>query len=117
MPISRQNQEEFMVKLGHRIAEIRRNRQMTQQAVADAIGCSVQTVQRAETGKTALSLLGLLSVAGALEVELGDILVPIGAEVPRPKTDALEREMLAAWRQVPTEDRHQALKVLKSFKA
>jgi len=115
MPISRQNQEEFLVKLGQRIAEIRRDRQMTQQAVADAVGCSVQTVQRAETGKTALSLAGLFTVTKILEVEVADVLGDLGNAIPQPERDLAESELLRIWQQVPERSRQQALKVLRSF--
>ena len=61
-------------KLGRRIAELRRLRKLTQQHLAEAVGCSVEFVSLLEWGINAPSVAGLERFARALKVEVRDLL-------------------------------------------
>ena len=56
-------------KLGQRIAELRRARKLTQEQLAEAVGCSVQFISLVERGVNAPSVAGLENFAKVLRVE------------------------------------------------
>jgi transcriptional regulator with XRE-family HTH domain len=60
-------------KLGQRIAELRRNRGLTQVQLAKAVGGSVEFISRLERGVNALSVAWLEGFAKALKVEVADL--------------------------------------------
>jgi len=60
-------------KLGRRIAELRRARKLTQEQLAEAIGCSVEFVSLVERGVNAPSVAGLGNFAKVLKVEVRDL--------------------------------------------
>lgn len=88
---------------------------MTQAAVAEACGVDPQTIQRAEQGKVALSLLRLQAVADGLGVPLADLFVSVGHPVPEAPWSADEATVVAEWRRVAAEHRPLALRVLRAF--
>ena len=53
------NQRKFLTDLGARLAAVRRERGLTQEQVAEVVGVDPQTIQRAENGRTSLSLARL----------------------------------------------------------
>lgn len=59
--------------LGHRIAELRRQRQLTQVRLAKAVGCSVEFISLVERGVNAPSVAGLEKFASVLKVEVVDL--------------------------------------------
>jgi transcriptional regulator with XRE-family HTH domain len=60
-------------KLGQRIAELRKERQLTQTGLAKKIGCSVEFISLVERGVNAPSVAGLEKFSRALKVEVADL--------------------------------------------
>ena len=60
-------------KLGHRIAELRRAGKLTQEQLAEALGCSVDFISLVERGVNAPSVAGLADFAKVLKVEVRDL--------------------------------------------
>jgi transcriptional regulator with XRE-family HTH domain len=60
-------------KLGQRIADLRRNRRLTQVQLAKALGCSVEFISLVERGVNAPSVARLEDFAKALKVEVVDL--------------------------------------------
>ena len=60
-------------KLGQRIAALRKKQGLTQEALAETIGCSVEFISLVERGVNAPSVAGLQKFADALEVEVRDL--------------------------------------------
>ena len=59
--------------LGQRIAELRRQRRLTQRELAKAVGCSVEFISLVERGVNAPSVAGLEKFARALKVEVASL--------------------------------------------
>ncbi len=60
-------------KLGQRIAALRKKQGLTQEALAEVIGCSVEFISLVERGVNAPSVAGLQGFADALEIEVRDL--------------------------------------------
>jgi len=60
-------------QLGQRIAELRRQRRLTQERLAEAVGCSVEFISLVERGVNAPSVAGLEKFAKALKVEVKEL--------------------------------------------
>ena len=60
-------------KLGQRIATLRKKQGLTQEDLAEVIGCSVEFISLVERGVNAPSVAGLQGFADALEVEVRDL--------------------------------------------
>ena len=60
-------------KLGQRIAGLRKARKLTQEQLAEALGCSVEFVSLVERGVNAPSVAGLETFAKALKVEVKEL--------------------------------------------
>ena len=60
-------------KLGKRIAELRRLRNLTQEQLAEAVGCSVEFISLVERGVNAPSVAGLEKFAKVLKVEVREL--------------------------------------------
>jgi transcriptional regulator with XRE-family HTH domain len=60
-------------KLGQRIAELRKDRQLTQVQLAKAVGCSVEFISLVERGVNAPSVARLEDFAKALTVGVVDL--------------------------------------------
>jgi ribosome-binding protein aMBF1 (putative translation factor) len=60
-------------KLGQRIAELRRTRELTQLGLAKRIGCSVEFISLVERGVNAPSVAGLEKFARVLKVGVVDL--------------------------------------------
>jgi transcriptional regulator with XRE-family HTH domain len=60
-------------KLGQRIAALRKKQGLTQEALAEEIGCSVEFISLVERGVNAPSVAGLEGFADALKVEVRDL--------------------------------------------
>lgn len=60
-------------KLGQRIALLRKKQGLTQEALAEIIGCSVEFISLVERGVNAPSVAGLQGFADALKVEVRDL--------------------------------------------
>lgn len=60
-------------KLGRRIASLRRAKKLTQEQLAEAVGCSVEFISLVERGVNAPSVAGLETFAKVLNVEVKDL--------------------------------------------
>lgn len=60
-------------KLGKRIAALRKKQKLTQEQLAEAVGCSVEFVSLVERGVNAPSVAGLEKFARALKVEVKEL--------------------------------------------
>lgn len=88
MPRRRDNT--LLDEVGARIARLRRERRLSQEALAAKVGVQPESISRCETGATTLSLSNLVRVSEALDVSLGDLLDG-GRRPPAPeRPDLLE---------------------------
>jgi transcriptional regulator with XRE-family HTH domain len=60
-------------KLGKRIAELRRAKKLTQEQLAEAVGCSVEFISLVERGVNAPSVAGLEKFSKVLKVEVKEL--------------------------------------------
>lgn len=60
-------------KLGQRIAALRKARKLTQEQLAESIGCSVEFISLVERGVNAPSVAGLEKFAKVLKVEVKEL--------------------------------------------
>lgn len=60
-------------KLGQRIASLRKGRKLTQEQLAEAVGCSVEFISLVERGVNAPSVAGLEKFARFLKVEVKEL--------------------------------------------
>ena len=60
-------------KLGQRIASLRKERKLTQEQLAEAVGCSVEFISLIERGVNAPSVSGLEKFAKILKVEVREL--------------------------------------------
>lgn len=60
-------------KLGQRIASLRKARKLTQEQLAEVIGCSVEFISLVERGVNAPSVAGLEKFAKVLKVEVREL--------------------------------------------
>jgi transcriptional regulator with XRE-family HTH domain len=70
-------------RLGQRIADLRKNRRLTQVQFAKAVGCSVEFISLVERGVKAPSVAGLEDFAKALKVEVVDMFTFTGRKPTR----------------------------------
>lgn len=106
---------QFLRDVGARLAELRRSRGLTQDRLAEAIGVDPQTVQRAETGRAALSLSRLRDIADTLDIGLAELFREVHTPIVVQGTDPQAVEALALWRGIPAERRELAMRVLREF--
>jgi transcriptional regulator with XRE-family HTH domain len=60
-------------KLGQRIASLRKAKKLTQEQLAEAIGCSVEFISLVERGVNAPSVAGLGKFAKVLKTEVKEL--------------------------------------------
>ena len=60
-------------KLGQRIASLRKTRKLTQEQLAEAIGCSVEFISLVERGVNAPAVAGLEKFAKILKTEVKEL--------------------------------------------
>ena len=70
-------------RLGLRIADLRKNRRLTQMQFAKAVGCSVEFISLVERGVNAPSVARLEDFARALKVEVVDLFTFTGRKPTR----------------------------------
>ena len=70
-------------RLGQRIADLRKNRRLTQVQFAKAVGCSVEFISLVERGVNAPSVARLEDFAKALKVEVVDLFTFTGRKPTR----------------------------------
>ena len=62
-------------KLGKRIGDLRRARKLTQEQLAEAVGCSVEFISLVERGVNAPSVAGLEKFSKVLRIEVNELFV------------------------------------------
>ncbi len=60
-------------KLGKRIADLRRAKKLTQEQLAEAVGCSVEFISLVERGVNAPSVAGLEKFSKVLKIEVKEL--------------------------------------------
>jgi transcriptional regulator with XRE-family HTH domain len=60
-------------KLGQRIASLRKEKKLTQEQLAEKVGCSVEFISLVERGVNAPSVAGLEKFARILKVEVREL--------------------------------------------
>ena len=60
-------------KLGRRIASLRKTKKLTQEQLAEALGCSVEFISLVERGVNAPSVAGLERFAKILKIEVKEL--------------------------------------------
>lgn len=69
--------------IGLRLAQIRRQRGLSQHELARTIGATVGLVKHYEHGRAAIASVRLAQLARALGCQIADLLAPLGAPMPR----------------------------------
>lgn len=95
--------------IGKRIREVRSNKHLTQEYLADATGVNVSHISNIELNKVKVSLSLLVQICNALEVSMDYLLEN---EYHKP-TSALETELLITIRDLPKEKQETLLKIAK----
>jgi transcriptional regulator with XRE-family HTH domain len=89
--------QQYQKKIGEKIAEARAAKKLSRQELAEAIGMTVVSIGRLETGKQRIGSTLLYVIADALNVDLQELL-PIKVEPPDPLTlqeiDLVKAELL-----------------------
>lgn len=84
----RETPSRVIVRVGRRVAELRRERGWSQERFAEKLGTSVQWASRVEAGVN-VTIETLCKLARVLDVELTDLFIPPAPEPPRrPRKDA-----------------------------
>ena len=95
--------------IGKRIREVRTNKHLTQEYLANATGVNVSHISNIELNKVKVSLSLLVQICNALEVSMDYLLEN---EYHKP-TSALENELLITIRDLPKEKQETLLKIAK----
>ena len=110
----RRHDPDLLRAVGARLAELRRARGLTQEALAEATGLEPLSISRCEVGGRALSLTNLAVVADALGVALGGI-VDVERRCPVPERSPEESQRLRMWRGLPDAERDRAQRMMREF--
>jgi DNA-binding XRE family transcriptional regulator len=76
------DEQEFYKALGARIADFRRDRELTQQEMADALGVSQQVYAHYEVGRVRIQISLLPALVGMLGTTVPTLLGPLGKPIP-----------------------------------
>lgn len=101
----------WSMDFGKQLAALRKQRTMTQQALADAVGCHVTMVRRYEAGETQPTLEVIRNMARALSVSADTLVFEQGERNP---VDDL-RLQFEAVSQLPAEEQSVVKEVLESL--
>ena len=63
-----------MAEIGKHIRKIRKEKNLTQEELAERLHCTRQTISNYENGKSEPDIALLIEIAGALEVEINDLI-------------------------------------------
>jgi len=110
----RRRDQELLRQVGQRVAQIRRDRGWTQEALSESIGIEAVSLSRLETGDRALSLSTLARIADALGVGLGDLL-DVKRDAPAPKHAPDEAELLRLYGKLPDNKRDIVLRLAREL--
>lgn len=76
--------EKLLSNVGRRIAELRSERDLTQEALSEKLGVTTRWVQSAEAGEENLTLTTLARFANALKVPVAEFFIPPTKSKARP---------------------------------
>jgi transcriptional regulator with XRE-family HTH domain len=68
--------------LGSRVRELRTDRELTQQELADRVGCRASYISHIENGLKGATVETLAAIAGALGATLGELFLGVDQPVP-----------------------------------
>ncbi len=95
--------------IGQRIKEVRTQRQLTQENLANAVDVNVSHISNIETNKVKVSLTLLVAICNALDCTVDYIL---GSEYHAP-TSVVEKELLNTVKDLGQEKKEQLLRIAK----
>ncbi len=71
--MSTAQEQKLMKSFGHRVAEIRKTKKMTQHQLAEAVNMNVVSIAYIETGKRWVRLATLIKLAKGLRVDVAEL--------------------------------------------
>jgi len=77
--------------IGEQVAKIRREREITQEQLAELVGVATETISRLERGVSIPSLKTLTKISQALHISLRDL---FDLEYPQKSVSAIEKESM-----------------------
>lgn len=95
-------------KLGLRIKEVRLNKKLTQENIADYVGCNVSHISNIENNHTKVSLNVLLAIANVLNTSIDYLL----SEQYNNSSLALDNEIIRALKDCNDEKKLKIMKVI-----
>ncbi len=99
--------------IGERIRDIRRQRGITQEGLAEAVGVSRSAVAQWETGRAGQVTGNLTRVADVLGVHVAVLLGANPRGAPPSKLSADEMALLRLYREAPAKDRQELLRAAR----
>jgi len=105
---------ELLRAVGQRLAELRRQRGFTQEALAEQVGIQPHGLSRIEQGHRSPSLSTLAHLAEALDVTVGELLA-VEQEVPDPTVSPDEAKVLRLYRKLDDPKAKAVVTLLKAI--
>lgn len=102
-------QEIDYAKLGLKIKEIRQSRGMTQDCLAELVGCNTSHISNIENSHTKVSLNVLLAIANVLDSSIDYLLSGQYTNTPL----ALDNEILRMLQKCDTQKKEKILKIIE----
>ena len=99
--------------LGQRIKKVRQNRGMTQDKLAEAVGCNTSHISNIENNYTKPSLNVLLAIANTLQTSIDYLL----SNQYQGDSDALDKEILQAVHDVEALQKNRILQIIEISKS
>ena len=96
-------------RLGLKIKEMRQSRGLTQDTLADLVGCNTSHISNIENNHTMVSLNVLLSIANALNTSIDFLL----SDQYTNSTLAMDNEILRALRNCDNQKKEKILKIIE----
>ena len=98
-------------KLGNKIKAIRTNKNLTQEYLADAIGCNVSHISNIENNHTKVSLNVLFTIATTLDVTIDYLLSDQCVE----NAKSIDQEILNSIKNFSDEEKEQLLRIIHAL--
>lgn len=106
---------ELLRQIGQRIAQVRRARGFTQEALAEVVGIQPHGLSRIEGGHRGPAIETLATIAKALGMGVGELLA-VERELPPVELSAAETRLLRLFRELGPAQREALLNLLKVIK-
>lgn len=101
--------------VGQRISTLRKARGITQARLAELVRMDTRTIQRAESGESALSIARMRRVAVALDVDMGELFREVPVPAPVLDGDPSWPRLRALWAQLSPTHRELGLALLEAM--